>query len=75
MATLSCQPCEQAGHPVVLWDKPGDGKSRGDRSGELAHNTEVEVLAESRSEAEGRAYIKVRGNGQTGWVSEAFIRR
>jgi hypothetical protein len=75
VATLWCQPCEQAGHPVALWDNAGDGESRGNKSGELAHDTEVEVLEERRSETEERAYVRVRGNGQTGWVPEALIRR
>lgn len=75
MATLWCPPCAQAHSPIVLWEKMGDGVSRGEKVGELAHDTPVSVLAEAWSTAEGRAYFKVAAQGQRGWVPETFLKR
>ena len=73
-ATLWCPPCAQAGSPVVLWERVGDGVSRGAKVGELPHDTAVSVLAEAWSTAEGRAYYKVAAQGQKGWVPATFIK-
>ncbi len=74
MATLWCPPCAQAGSPVILWEKVGDGISRGGKVGELPHNTRVAVLAEVWSAPEQRMYYKVAAHGQKGWVPDTFIR-
>jgi len=74
-ATLWCLPCEQAGSQIVLWEKVGDGISRGGKTGELPHDTWVSVLAEEWSEPEERVYYKVTAHDQTGWVPDTFIRR
>ena len=78
-ATLWCPPCEQAGSPVILWEKVGDGISRGGKVGELPHNTSVSVLAEQWSEAEERPYFRVAAEGPSGyaqgWVPATFIKR
>jgi hypothetical protein len=74
-ATLWCPPCAQAGTPVILWEKVGDGVSRGAKAGELPHDTAVSVLAEAWSEAEGSTYFKVAAQDQKGWVPETFIAR
>ena len=74
MATLWCPPCEQAGSNIILWEKVGDGISRGGKAGELPHQTTVSVLAQEWSEPEGRFYYKVAAQGQKGWVPETFIR-
>ena len=73
-ATLWCPPCAQAGSPVILWEKVGDGISRGGKVGELPHNTRVAVLAEVWSAQEQRMYYKVAAQGQRGWVPETFIK-
>jgi hypothetical protein len=73
-ATLWCPPCEQAGNAVILWEKAGDGISRGFKVGELPHKTEVSVLIETWSAPEERTYFKVVAQGQKGWVPETFIR-
>ena len=75
VATLWCLPCEQAGSPIVLWEKVGDGVSRGGKTGELLHNTEVAVMAEEWSAQEQRTYYRVTANGQTGWVPETFVKK
>lgn len=75
LATLWCLPCEQAGSPIVLWEKVGDGISRGGKMGELPHNTQVAVLAEEWSVQELRTYYRVTADGQKGWVPETFIRK
>jgi hypothetical protein len=72
-ATLWCLPCEQAGSPVILWEKVGDGVSRGGKTGELPHSTEVSVLAAEWSAPEKRTYFKITAEGQKGWVPETFI--
>lgn len=74
-ATLWCLPCEQARSPIVLWEKVGDGVSRGGKTGELLHNTEVAVTAEEWSVQEERTYYRVTADGQTGWVPETFIKK
>jgi hypothetical protein len=74
-ATLWCPPCEQAGSPVVLWERVGDGVSRGSKTGELPHDTAVSVLAEEWSEPEERVYFRVTAQGQTGWVPQTFIQK
>lgn len=74
-ATLWCPLCEQAGDAIVLWERPGEGAARGDKTGELPHGTPVSVLAETWSEAQGRAYLKVSAQDQTGWVSETFVQQ
>jgi hypothetical protein len=74
-ATLWCPPCEQANSPIVLWERVGNGESRGSKIGELAHDTEVSVLAEEWSEPEQRAYIKVMSGEQKGWLPETFVKR
>lgn len=74
-ATLWCPPCEQAGSPVILWEKVGDGISRGGKVGELPHNTIVKVHEEVWSAPEGRTYYRISAQGQRGWVPETFIRR
>ena len=75
IATLWCLPCEQAGSSIVLWEKVGDGISRGGKTGELPHNTEVAVTAEEWSVQEERTYYRVTAGGQTGWVPETFIKK
>ena len=72
--TLWCPPCEQANSPIVLWERVGDGDSRGSKVGELAHDTSVSVLAEEWSEPEQRAYLKVMVDGQKGWLPETFVK-
>lgn len=74
-ATLWCPPCEQSRSPVILWEKVGDGASRGGKAGELPHNTTITVHVETWSEPEKRFYFKVSANGQKGWVPETFIKR
>ncbi len=74
-ATLWCPPCEQANSPVILWEKVGDGISRGGKVGELPHNTTVNVHKEVWSTPEGRTYYRISAQGQQGWVPETFIRR
>ena len=74
-ATLWCPACEQDNSAIVLWEKVGDGASRGAKVGELKHNTPVSVLAESWSDAEERTYLKVSAQDQKGWVPEAFVRK
>ena len=74
-ATLWCLPCEQADSQIVLWEKVGDGVSRGNKTGELPHNTIVSVLAEEWSEPEERIYYKVTAQDQKGWVPETFIKQ
>jgi hypothetical protein len=74
MATLWCPPCEQAGSQVILWEKIGDGVSRGRKTGELPHDTAVSVLDKVWSEPEGRIYFRVVAEGQKGWVPETFIK-
>jgi hypothetical protein len=74
-ATLWCLPCEQANSPIVLWEKVGDGDSRGSKVGELAHDTPVSVLAEEWSEPEQRTYLKITVDGQKGWLPEEFIKQ
>lgn len=74
-ATLWCPACEQDNNAIVLWEKVGDGASRGAKVGELEHNTPVSVLGESWSEAEGRTYLKVSAQGQEGWVPDTFVRK
>jgi hypothetical protein len=74
-AMLWCPACEQNNNAIVLWEKVGDGVSRGAKVGELKHNTPVSILAESWSKAEGRGYLKVSAQGQKGWVPEAFVRK
>ena len=74
-ATLWCMPCEQAESPIVLWEKVGDGVSRGGKTGELLHSTEVAVIAEEWSAQEERTYYRVMADGQTGWVPETFIKK
>jgi hypothetical protein len=74
-ATLWCPPCQQAGSQIVLWEKVGDGISRGGKTGELAHDMLVSVLAEEWSEPEERRYYKVTALGQKGWVPDTFIKR
>ena len=73
-ATLWCPPCEQADTLVILWEKVGDGVSRGGKVGELPHNTAVSILAKEWSEPEGRTYFKITAHGETGWVPETFIK-
>jgi len=75
VATLWCLPCEQAGSAIILWEKVGDGVSRGGKSGELPHDTQVAVMAEEWSVQEERTYYRVTADGQTGWVPETFIKR
>ncbi len=74
-ATLWCLPCDQAGSQIVLWEKVGDGISRGGQVGALPHDTTVSVLAEVWSAPEERTYFKVTAEGQTGWVPETFIKQ
>jgi hypothetical protein len=74
-ATLWCPPCEQGGSKIILWEKVGDGISRGAKVGELDHGTPVSVLAETWSDAEGRLYFRVQAQGQTGWVPDTFIQK
>jgi hypothetical protein len=74
-ATLWCLPCEQADSQIVLWEKVGNGVSRGNKTGELPHNTIVSVLAEEWSEPEERVYYKVTALDQKGWVPETFIKQ
>ena len=74
-ARLWCPACEQEGNPVILWEKVGDGVSRGLNVGELPHNASVSVLAEEWSQREARTYYLVAASDQRGWVHEAFIRR
>ena len=74
-ATLWCLPCEQAGSLIVLWEQVGDGVSRGAKTGELPHNTPIEVLAQEWSAPEQRAYLRVAAEGQKGWVPATFIRK
>jgi|GEM_PF-4514385 len=74
-ATLWCPPCAQANSPVILWEKVGDGISRGGKVGELPHNTTVNVHKEVWSTPEGRTYYRISAQGQQGWVPETFIRR
>jgi len=74
-ATLWCPACEQDNSAIVLWEKVGDGVSRGAKVGELRHNTPVSVLAESWSEAEERTYLQVSARGQKGWVPDTFVRK
>jgi len=74
-ATLWCVPCQQAGSQIVLWEKVGDGVSRGGKTGELPHNTPVSVLAEEWSEPEERRYYKVAALGQKGWIPDTFLQK
>jgi hypothetical protein len=74
-ATLWCLPCEQADSQIVLWERVGDGVSRGNKTGELPHNTIVSILAEEWSEPEERVYYKVTAQDQKGWVPETFIKQ
>ena len=74
-ATLWCPPCAQANSPVILWEKVGDGISRGGKVGELPHNTTVNIHEEVWSAPEGRTYYRISAQGQQGWVPETFIRR
>ncbi len=74
-ATLWCPPCEQAGSLVILWEKVGDGVSRGGKVGELPHNTLVAVHAQVWSDAEGRFYFQVSSGQQRGWVPETFVQK
>jgi hypothetical protein len=74
-ATLWCPPCDQGDSPIILWEKVGDGVSRGAKTGELVHSTTVSVLSEQWSEPEQRTYYKVVAGGQTGWVPETFLRQ
>jgi hypothetical protein len=74
-ATLWCLPCAQNNSPIILWEKVGDGVSRGGQVGQLLHNTTVSVLAEMWSEPEERTYFKVAAEGQQGWVPETFIKK
>ncbi len=73
-ATLWCPPCEQAGDAVILWEKVGDGISRGGKVGELPHDTTVNVHEEVWSEPEGRTYYRISAGDQKGWVPETFIK-
>ncbi|MBN1934838.1 MAG: hypothetical protein JW934_09245 [Anaerolineae bacterium] len=73
-ATLWCSSCDQAGDPVILWEKVGDGVSRGGKVGELPHNTTVNVHKEVWSEPEGRTYYHISAGDQKGWVPETFIK-
>ena len=75
VATLWCLPCEQAGSLIVLWEQVGDGVSRGAKTGELPHDTPVEVLAREWSAPEQRAYFKVAAEGQEGWVPATFVKK
>ena len=74
-ATLWCPACESANSAIILWEKVGDGVSRGAKVGGLRHNTPVSVLAESWSAAEKQTYLKVAAQGQKGWVPEVFVRK
>jgi hypothetical protein len=74
-ATLWCLPCDEAGSPVILWEKIGDGTTRGGKIGELYHGTPVDVLGEAWSAAENRTYYRIAAQGQKGWVPETFVRR
>jgi hypothetical protein len=74
-ATLWCPACEQDNAAIVLWERVGDGVSRGAKVGELKHNTAVSVLAEAWSKAEEQTYLKVAAQGQKGWVPAAFVRK
>ncbi len=74
-ATLWCPACEKANSAIILWEKVGDGVSRGAKVGELRHSTPVSVLAESWSAAERQTYLKVAAQGQKGWVPEVFVRK
>ena len=74
-ATLWCLPCEQNNSQIILWEKVGDGVSRGGQVGQLPHNTRISVLAEAWSEPEERTYFKVAAEGQTGWVPETFVKK
>jgi hypothetical protein len=73
-AILWCPPCQQAGSQVILWEKAGDGVSRGAQVGQLPHDTQVSVIAEMWSEPEERTYFHVTAQGQKGWVPETFIK-
>jgi hypothetical protein len=75
MATLWCPSCAQSDSPIALWERPGDEASRGDKVGELPHDTLVSVLAEKWSQDGERAYLEVTAQAQQGWVSETLIKR
>ena len=74
-ATLWCPACAQDGNLVILWERVGDGVSRGLNVGELPHNASVSVLAEEWSQQEERSYYLVAAEDQRGWVPGAFIQR
>jgi hypothetical protein len=74
-ATLWCPPCEQAATPIIIWEKVGDGVTRGGKVGELPHGTHVDVVEERWSAAENRTYYRVAAEGQMGWVPQTFIKR
>ena len=68
---LSCYDCEAEGMEVNLWAYDGDKRTR--IVGSLPHGTRVVVLDTDWSDAEGRYYHRVEGDGEKGWVSENFL--
>jgi hypothetical protein len=68
---LSCYDCAAEGMEINLWAYDGDKRTR--IVGSLPHGTRVRVLATDWSDAEGRYYHHVEGDGEKGWVSANFV--
>ncbi|MBN1642427.1 MAG: hypothetical protein JXA09_14415 [Anaerolineae bacterium] len=74
-AVLWCPSCQEQGLPIVLWADTGGGFFQEGEAGELAHGTAVTVLRERRSSIDGRIFVQVSAEGQTGWVPASLVRR
>jgi hypothetical protein len=71
-AILWCPSCEESGELLTLWDRPGAAFRA--RAGMLAHGTPVSVATEQWVTIEGRMYVEVEANGQSGWVRATYVR-
>jgi hypothetical protein len=71
-ATVWCPSCVKSGKAVLLWDRPS-GAFRA-RTGALAPGTAVSVVAEQWAAIEGRMYVKIEADRQSGWVRASDVK-
>jgi len=72
-ATLWCPSCEQSGEALALWSRPSGAFPA--RTGALSPGTRVSVIAEQWATMEGRMYVKIEADQQSGWVDATYVRR